>query len=206
MFVAKPQVCPVSALSPPGSLSSPRPASGPEDASCLLLLSRLRLPSLSDHPLERCIGRRGRRGKTPSSLALPPQACSSAVSARPPRTLPVPQKASFQHRASSSRCGPEGSGKMGISLSRAQLSGSGGESRWRRGSSRRQHLENWGPLSFGGEAPLKPPFLSFFQELVSVGGDSPFSSLIRSQLCDHLAACEQLSEGTDQGGDEEPGR
>lgn len=72
-----------------------------------------------------------------SALSLPPQPCSSAIAATQPRSTlpPAPTSAGqvARNAASSSPCAPRGARAMGISLSRGQLSGWGGESRWTRG-------------------------------------------------------------------------
>lgn len=118
----------------------------------------------------------GKSGKDSSSLALPLGSCCSTISAMLPPALPGPSRC---HRMPSPSPGrppaahrvPRGSGEMGISLSRGQLSGWVGRAE---GEGACRGINSWGNGDLSGwRATLKSPSLSIFQELLCVGGDPP---------------------------------
>lgn len=178
MFLAKPLVSPL--LRPPGSRQLP-PSPW---QSCLLpcvggwgaALGLFPLPSPSEARHPRGWTLDVWRPEGCSALSLSPQSGSSAIAAQlppaPTSACQVPASAS-----SSSPWAPRGPGEVGIPLSSGQLSGWGGAGRWRRGLERRQPLGKGGVP--GQDATVKSPSLSVFQEPVIVGGDRPFSGLVK---------------------------
>lgn len=167
---SNPRSAPFSALRSPGLCAAPCTLLWVQKAAlCLLLLlspqSSLRAPSQALH-LET-----GRRGKHTFLSRRPPQSCSYATSAMLPPALPVPQNSIFQHRGPPAvPCGPKGSGKMGISLSKGAVLRLGWGEQTEKGLVEEATPGGTGDLfQWRGNSQVS---ISFFQELVFVGADS----------------------------------